>query len=306
MRRPWLFIFLFLYIIVFTFGLLNMIVAVVVEKTLFQARRLDEVDRTELKRQQLRQLETVASLFEETDANDDGVISKEEFQTTLKENETVCEFLACFGFPIEDIDGMWNVFNCKGNEGLTVDDVLLACLKVREGATIMWDVSLTVALIRRIQRQMDVLQTGTRDVRDAQKQAEDVAAARFAASRVNTATFVAALQEIDAKLDASIAKQEQQSRIVREQSDEQAKVLRSLLDVTERLRTLEEQQRSARPDILNVAPENALLQTKLEEPRDFDVPESDAEAEEEQSRAQTSCVIGAAGSSACDGENRRC
>merc|ERR1719379_1287741 len=40
MRQPLLFIFLFSYIMVFTFGLLSMIVAVVVEKTLLQAKLL--------------------------------------------------------------------------------------------------------------------------------------------------------------------------------------------------------------------------------------------------------------------------
>jgi len=49
MEEPAMSIFLFVFIMIFTFGLLNMIVAMVVEKTLLHARRMEEYEEGELK-----------------------------------------------------------------------------------------------------------------------------------------------------------------------------------------------------------------------------------------------------------------
>eukprot|EP00927_Polykrikos_kofoidii_P086992 TRINITY_DN9911_c0_g1_i1.p1 TRINITY_DN9911_c0_g1~~TRINITY_DN9911_c0_g1_i1.p1 ORF type:complete len:532 (-),score=99.62 TRINITY_DN9911_c0_g1_i1:182-1777(-) len=288
MRMPVLFIFLFLYVVIFTFGLLNMIVAVVVEKTLLQARLIEETDQSIVKKEQLKQLENIITVIAESDENGDGVVSQEEFETILKRSAKVWHLLSDFGLPVTDAEAVWAVLDCEGTGSLTGEDLLAGCLKAQGCTNATWDVYLANAIVRGIQRQVDRLQAEVREVRAFQARAEEAAAAHLTASRADKEFVLMALHKIDAKLNQSMVMQEEQWRTIKEQSDEQAKVLRSLLDVTERLRTLEEQQRQLEHATSCVPSRNAMLQIAIDEELcASDVPESDVEEEEEkQSRAQ--------------------
>merc|ERR1719261_889215 len=59
LAQPLFFLFLFAYIMIFTFGLLNMIVAVVVEKTIVEAKKLEQLG---VKEQRLLVAEELARL----------------------------------------------------------------------------------------------------------------------------------------------------------------------------------------------------------------------------------------------------
>jgi len=81
--EPLFSIFLGMFIMVFTFGLLNMIVAFVVEKTMKQARLMGELNHHESLKEVAEGILQMKTIFEESDADGSGVISKREFQEAL-------------------------------------------------------------------------------------------------------------------------------------------------------------------------------------------------------------------------------
>merc|ERR1719262_1227642 len=99
---PGMAIFLFAFILTFTFGMLNMIVAMVVEKTIEQARRVEEEDEFELQELVQQNFLKLRQCFDTIDGDDvgsSGVITRQELTDALTINEEMTTILGDLGIP---------------------------------------------------------------------------------------------------------------------------------------------------------------------------------------------------------------
>merc|ERR1719198_1307314 len=93
-KNPLVFLFIGSFIMIFTYGLLNMVVATVVEKTLQQTQELKAYDQ-KMELVALReQLIHMKSMFMDGDADGSGSLTQPEFRQCLEENEALRTCLA--------------------------------------------------------------------------------------------------------------------------------------------------------------------------------------------------------------------
>merc|ERR1712061_93692 len=95
-------LFFFGFIIIFTFGLLNMMVAVVVEKTMSQARSLQDLDQKEIEFNVAQSIQNFQKAFHGSDMNRDGVLSREEVEAALLDHSALKDALSGMNIPTDD------------------------------------------------------------------------------------------------------------------------------------------------------------------------------------------------------------
>lgn len=120
--EPLMFAYLVLFIMVFTFGLLNMIVAMVVEKTIFESKKLEEIDEAADYRRMRTAIERMVEAFEEADGNSDGKITLSEFEAAVEKSTVVREALEFLNLPLEDARGLFLMLDINRSGELTIDE----------------------------------------------------------------------------------------------------------------------------------------------------------------------------------------
>jgi len=147
--QPAMSLFLIGFIMVFTFGILNMIVAVVVEKTLTEARRMDETLQEEEEhkkhKQEMQRMECEIRLQSEKSAEAAGIelastISRQEFLEAFKDGQST--FLKSFhevGIPTDDAEALYDILDVDGDDKLTAEEILEGCSRIKLGADSGWD-----------------------------------------------------------------------------------------------------------------------------------------------------------------------
>jgi len=153
--EPLFSIFLGMFIMVFTFGLLNMIVAFVVEKTMKQARLMGELNHHESLKEVAEGILQMKTIFEESDADGSGVISKREFQEALLNNEKVQECFEKAGIPTHDAETLYAVLDADGSGTLTFEELIDGCARIRGASNPEWDLLAMHSLLRSLARQVN-------------------------------------------------------------------------------------------------------------------------------------------------------
>merc|ERR1712157_430752 len=97
--QPSLIIFFFVYVMCFTFGLLNMLVGQVVEKTLAESRKLELQQFTSTHTMKVGSLHEAFDFF---DTDCDGKITRTEFVTQVANSDTARLRLQGIGLPLSD------------------------------------------------------------------------------------------------------------------------------------------------------------------------------------------------------------
>lgn len=156
--EPAMALFLFGFIMVFTFGLLNMIVAMVVEKTLLQARKVEELGDEEAKRKLAQELLWLKTVFEEADEDSSGSISREEFEHAVIENEKVKEGLRGLKIPPRDACTLFTLLDADGDDDISLNEFVEGCAKIRGARTVEWDLVTMQASLVNITRQVQQMQ----------------------------------------------------------------------------------------------------------------------------------------------------
>jgi len=154
--EPAMALFFFGYIMIFTFGLLNMVVAVVVEKTLLQARRLEKMD-TDIQQQEVaKQLDEMREAFVECDQNRDGTIDREEFKKSMMFTQEGVStnkqgsLAACFenlGIPTDDALTLFDILDADASGELSMNEFIDGCARVLGATDPCWDQLATHALV---------------------------------------------------------------------------------------------------------------------------------------------------------------
>lgn len=164
MKQPAMFIPIVLFIGTFTFGLLNMAVAVVVGKTLEETRNLQATNDLEARIGFANELMDLRTVFVEADADKDGVITMEEFVDILENNAVVVQILENLGVPVADVRELFAVLDHDDSGTVTISEFLEGCAKVKGLFTSEWDVSATHAGVRGLLRYMRTLGSNVKEL----------------------------------------------------------------------------------------------------------------------------------------------
>eukprot|EP00929_Paragymnodinium_shiwhaense_P030304 TRINITY_DN17196_c0_g1_i8.p1 TRINITY_DN17196_c0_g1~~TRINITY_DN17196_c0_g1_i8.p1 ORF type:complete len:655 (+),score=158.46 TRINITY_DN17196_c0_g1_i8:192-2156(+) len=121
MKRPALILFLCGYIMVFTFGLLNMVVAVVVDKTLQANSQLAAIDLGEYKKQLLTGLLQVRDYFNQE--TPDGDIHVDDLEDGIRECEAIQDLLLNTGMPVDKPAEVFAVLDRHGKGSIDAADI---------------------------------------------------------------------------------------------------------------------------------------------------------------------------------------
>jgi voltage-gated sodium channel len=246
--EPLMFAYLVLFIMVFTFGLLNMIVAMVVEKTIFESKKLEEIDEAADYRRMRTAIERMVEAFEEADGNSDGKITLSEFEAAVEKSTVVREALEFLNLPLEDARGLFLMLDINRSGELTIDEFSEGCEKVSGSTPTQRDIIATHAEVRNISR---ILQKVNRNVRksSAEPLEDMVMLKKDSEEREPSNGSVPAVRE---NLPGSIS---QESTDCRSLSD-----LDSEADIRSRLDALEKESRRQTQILLEI--QNALTGSK--------------------------------------------
>jgi hypothetical protein len=159
-EEPAMAVFLFLFIMVFTFGLLNMIVAMVVEKTLLHQRKMDEHVQ-ELTHEELElELLGMKHSFDNADAEHLGYLTLEAFQSHLNDDESmIVTALRKAGAPTDDPAALFSILDQDLDGHLSYEEVLAGCARIHGGS---FDVLALKADVRKLHRQLNKLRDDIR------------------------------------------------------------------------------------------------------------------------------------------------
>eukprot|EP00927_Polykrikos_kofoidii_P076946 TRINITY_DN73952_c0_g1_i1.p1 TRINITY_DN73952_c0_g1~~TRINITY_DN73952_c0_g1_i1.p1 ORF type:complete len:620 (+),score=108.34 TRINITY_DN73952_c0_g1_i1:147-2006(+) len=154
-QQPFMAIFLFGFIMVFTFGILNMIVAMVVEKTLQQSRSFDDEDAMNCQDAEL-QLGELRDLFWEFDRDDDGMLSRVEFESA-KSDTAIMSFLQKMNVPECTMDRLYSILDVDGRGTLPLDDITEGVARLRGNTDSDMDGLVVFASLRSLADKVDGL-----------------------------------------------------------------------------------------------------------------------------------------------------
>lgn len=151
-KQPMLFFFIAIFIMVFTFGMLNMIIGLMVSKTLDESKMIQEIDAKEAKRLVAQELLNLKTVFTEGDQDGNGSLTYEEFERALRENAEARRCLQSMGLPLSDALELYTALDSDCSGSLTVMEFLAGCAKLRAAVPSNFDALATSAGVRSLVR----------------------------------------------------------------------------------------------------------------------------------------------------------
>lgn len=147
--EPWLFFFIASYIMIFTFGMLNMIVATVIEKTLHHTRIMSDNQRDEERERMRKELHSVRRLFADGAPKEKaGRLTYEEFEKALQMHEPIAKMFGKMGISLYDAKELYTVLDWDDSGDLTIKEFLSGLQKLQDGVCSPWDSLATHAIVR--------------------------------------------------------------------------------------------------------------------------------------------------------------
>lgn len=145
-----------------TFGILNIVVGVIVENTLGTANATDKVVAAERTAKKRKVLESLKKLFELTDADKSGTLSREELGAALTIPEVADKF-ASLGLPMMDVNLMFDLMDPGGDGNISLDDFMSACTQLL-GEMGQKDIMQLAMQVESLGRRMELMDTALRNI----------------------------------------------------------------------------------------------------------------------------------------------
>lgn len=155
-RQPAIMLFLALFIMIFTFGILNMVVALVVEKTLDQTRTMGDLSKRQKLIEAAQQLMELVSVFREGDSDESGTLSAEELKRVVQDSRKTLEAL---GLPVEDAQELFNILDTDNSGSITVQEFVQGIDKLQSGLISTWDAVATTCGVRKLDHELYKLES---------------------------------------------------------------------------------------------------------------------------------------------------
>jgi len=163
-EQPAVVIFVASFIMVFTFGMLNMVVAMVVEKTLEQTRKMGAYQERQLRLQMAKELMQIITVFRDSDVDGNGTLSAEELEAAFANNQSVMENLAEIGVPAEDAMELYKILDWDNSGEITVKEFVEGIAKVQADIPSTWDAVATHSNVRRLMNDIGKLGDTVTDI----------------------------------------------------------------------------------------------------------------------------------------------
>jgi len=163
-KQPLLFLFIGSFLMIFTYGMLNMVVATVVEKTLEQTATLKEYDTKKDMEKLKEELTSMKVIFTEGDLDGSESLTKEEFQAALMDSDTLRESFLGLGIPFNDVVELFHVLDLDGNNELTINELVDGVGKLKASHLSVWDGLSTEATVKQVMNDVAHLKDKVRAV----------------------------------------------------------------------------------------------------------------------------------------------
>lgn len=157
MEQPVMIFFIGIFLLIFTFGMLNMIVALVVEKTLDQSRLMETMAKAKDLREMSKELHRMRAAFLGSDTNKDGKLSADEFHHILDGSSTARALLAHMGIRESDASELFLVLDWNEDGFVTVKEFIQGCEKLQADTPSNWDSLAAHSGVRGVKKQLNEL-----------------------------------------------------------------------------------------------------------------------------------------------------
>lgn len=155
--QPWVFLFIGIYIMIFTYGILNMIVATVVESTIEESQRMKKFDQKMQMKTINEQLLSLQDRLLHGDSDKSGSLTLEEFVAAMKDKR-LAGTLASLGVPVEEAKQLFMVLDTDESGELTIPEIVAGLSKLTDGES-PFDKIVMTASVRHLSHEVDRLHT---------------------------------------------------------------------------------------------------------------------------------------------------
>merc|ERR1719162_2316805 len=128
--EPWIWVVFIIFLLITTFSVMNVIVAVIVEGTLEQANNHSAEQAKRNQAEQEKAGGRIAEIFCATDTNGDNKITKEEFLESMQSQE-VLQFLSEVGIDMRQAENLFEILDYDDSGSLDVEEFSNGILKAR-------------------------------------------------------------------------------------------------------------------------------------------------------------------------------
>jgi len=149
--NPALFVAIISFLLLTTFGLLNIIVGVVVENTLSVAKQNMDLQTKRAERQLFKELELLRTVFEEADVDGSGTMDKREF-SEICNTISVRRALQRMGVPLDQSETLFDIIDSNKTGEVTFPDFVEGVKNVR-GVPTNLDMKTMIVAVRNIHKQ---------------------------------------------------------------------------------------------------------------------------------------------------------
>ncbi|KAF4738526.1 hypothetical protein FOZ62_028442 [Perkinsus olseni] len=132
-NEPLMVIFFVLFIMLTSFGLMNLVIGVIVENTLATARTNEDRIRRQQERERSRVLAHLKDIFEMADQDESGSLTVEEFRQAIR-NPEVESKMKLIDLPVADAEELFMVLDHDGSGELSVDEFIGGCVRLKGSA----------------------------------------------------------------------------------------------------------------------------------------------------------------------------
>jgi len=156
-NQPAMAIFFIAFILITSFGLMNVIVGIIVERTLATARLNEERYQRTRERERTRVLNHLREIFEYADKDGNGSLTVDEFRIAIRQPE-VERKLKLIDLPVADAEELFSILDCDNSGELSVDEFIGGCIRLK-GAAKSKDLLSVQVSIQALTARMDTLES---------------------------------------------------------------------------------------------------------------------------------------------------
>lgn len=172
--QPLTIFFIASFIMIFTFGMLNMIVALVVEKTLEQTRQMGELQEKQSKAQMCLELQEITAFFNRANKNGDGNLTLAELEDALSNSEEMRTCMVKMGMPTQDIAELYRVLDWNHRGAIKVREFVEGVIKMQATIPSSWDAVATYSNVQSLIFKMTRLNACTKVMEEHAYRQDDV------------------------------------------------------------------------------------------------------------------------------------
>jgi hypothetical protein len=129
-NQPWMCIFFLVFIIITSFGLMNVITGIIVERTLTAAKSNQVRFQRTQEKERARVLNHLREIFEVADKDGNGSLTIDEFRSAIRQPD-VERKLKLIELPVADAEELFSILDHDGSGELSVDEFIGGCVRLK-------------------------------------------------------------------------------------------------------------------------------------------------------------------------------